>query len=192
MKQIEEKFPNDVRIVYKHSPLPFHNRAMPASLAAAAAHKQGKFWEYYDKLFANQRALEDADLEKYAQEIGLDVAKWKADKDSAETKALVQKDLDLAAQVNARGTPNFFINGRNIRGAQPYENFEGLIQDEIEKAKKLTSGGTAAADVYKTVIANGKTFEPVDSTAHEMSAEGRPFIGDPNGDVVIYEFSDFQ
>ena len=192
MKQIEEKFPNDVRIVYKFSPLPFHNRAMPAAEAAYAAHEQGKFFQMYDKLFENQRALEDADLEKYATEVGLDMGKYKAAMSSHKFKDAIQKDLDLAQTVNARGTPNFFVNGRNLRGAVPYENFEDLINEELDKAKALVSAGTAAKDVYAKSIANGKVFEPLETEAHEMSATGAPFEGNPNGDVVIYEFSDFQ
>lgn len=192
MKQIEEKFGNDVRIVYKNSPLPFHNRAMPASEAAMAAHEQGKFWAMYDKLFENQRALEDADLEKYATEIGLDMAKYKEAMSSHKFKDAIQKDVDLAQTVNARGTPNFFVNGRNLRGAVPFENFEGLITEEIDKAKALVQAGTAATEVYAKSIANGKVFEPLDSTVHEMTSADSPFKGNPNGDVVIYEYSDFQ
>jgi protein-disulfide isomerase len=187
-----ETFPNDVRIVLKNNALAFHKRAMPAAIGAMAAHKQGKFWEYHDKLFANMKALADADLERYATEIGVDLAKWKTDIKDPTIKAGVQADMDLAAKVNARGTPNFFVNGRNLRGAVPYEQFETLIKEELIKAKALVAAGTAKADVYAKIIANGKTFEPLEEKVHVMTHEGRPFKGNPNGDVVIYEYSDFQ
>jgi protein-disulfide isomerase len=187
-----EKFPNDVRIVVKNNALPFHKRAMPAAEATLAAHAQGKYWEMHDKLFENQRALEDADLERYAQEIGLDMAKFKADMSSHKYKPLVEKDMELAGTVNARGTPNFFVNGRNVRGAQPYEAFEAVVNEELPKAKAMVDGGTPAKDVYAKLIANGKVFEPLDSTAHDLVTEGRPFFGNPDGDLVIAEFSDFQ
>ena len=74
MKKILENFPNDVRVVFKHNALAFHKRAMPAAEATMAAHAQGKFWEMHDIVFANMRALGDADLEKYAQQAGLDMA----------------------------------------------------------------------------------------------------------------------
>ncbi len=187
-----EKFPNDVRIVFSHNPLPFHNRAMAAAQASQAAHLQGKFWEYHDKLFANQQKLEDADLEGYAKEVGLDVDKWKTDKESDKVKQVIQKTMAAAENVNARGTPNFFINGRNLRGAVPYENFEDLVTEELDKAKKLVAGGTAAADVYKKTIEKGKLFEPLESTVHQFTHEGLPYKGAAKGDIVLYEFSDFQ
>ena len=187
-----ETYPNDVRIVFKHNALPFHNRAKFASAAAIAAHKQGKFWEYHDKLFANQRALEDETLKQYATELGLDLAKWEADRTSKEVDAMIEKDMDLAQKVNARGTPNFFVNGRNLRGAVPFENFDDLIKEELEKAKTLVAAGTAAADVYAKTIANGKVFEPLESQVNEFSADNSPFLGNKDGDLVIYEFSDFQ
>ena len=71
-----EKYPKDVRIAFRHQPLPFHNHAMEAAEAAMAANAQGKFWPMHDKLFANQQALDRASLEKYAGEIGLNVAKF--------------------------------------------------------------------------------------------------------------------
>ena len=185
-----EKFPNDVRIVWKNNALPFHNRAMPAAQAAMAAQPQGKFWEFHDKIFANQKALDDATLEKYATELGLDIPKWKAA--MAGTKGLIEKDMALAGKLNARGTPNFFVNGRNLRGAVPYENFEGLIKAELAKAQKLVAAGTPAKDVYALAIAKGKTFEPLDSKVNTFTYEGRPFKGAANGDIVITEYSDFQ
>ncbi|MEC8023283.1 MAG: thioredoxin domain-containing protein [Myxococcota bacterium] len=190
--QIVKTYGNDVRIVWKNNALPFHKRALPAARASYAAQLQGKFWEYHDKLFANQRALEDADLERYATEIGLDIAKFKKDFASAESKSIVDKDMELATKVNARGTPNFFVNGRNLRGAVPFENFKTLIDEELGKAKRIADSGVARKDVYAQIIAKGKTFEPLDSKVTKFDLEGRPFKGAENGDIVIAEFSDFQ
>src|SRR6185295_5958993 len=106
-----------------------------------AARDQGKFWEMHDKLFANQQALDRPNLEKYAQEIGLDMGKFKAALDKEKGKERIKRDMDDAAKFGARGTPNFFINGRNFRGAQPLEAFKSAIDDEIKKAdEKLKSG----------------------------------------------------
>ena len=193
LKQLNEKYPNDVRIVWKNNALPFHNRAMPAAEAALAAHEQGKFWEMHDKLFENQRALEDADLEKYAGEVaGLDAAKWKESWKSGKHKATIDAEMEQASKVNARGTPNFFVNGRNLRGAVPFEDFDALVTEELDKAKKLVEAGTPAADVYKKIVETGKTFEPLDPTVHTFTYDGRPFTGAANGDIVISVYSDFQ
>jgi protein-disulfide isomerase len=187
-----ETWPNDVRIVFKHNALPFHKRAMPAAIASMAANRQGKFWEYHDKLFANQKALEDADLERVATEVGLDMAKFKKDIADPAIAQLIKDDMAFAATVNARGTPNFFINGRNVRGAVPFETFETTIKEELDKAKKLVDGGTPKAELYSKIIANGKTFEPLDSKVNEFSYENSPYLGNKDGDIVIVEMSDFQ
>ena len=87
LAQIEKEYGNKVRIFFRHNPLPFHADAPLASEAAIAAEAQGKFWEMHDKLFANQQNLKRPDLEKYAQELGLDVGKFKAALDSGAGKA---------------------------------------------------------------------------------------------------------
>ena len=92
----------------------------------------------HDKLFENQRALDRASLEKYAQELGLDGARFKADLDSNRYKAAVQSDVDYGNQLpgGGMGTPTFFINGRKIAGAYPYEKFESMIKDALAAKKK--------------------------------------------------------
>ena len=92
LKKINETYKDQVRVVFKHNPLPFHKDAPLASQAAIAAGAQGKFWEMHDKLFANMRALKRDNLEKYAAELGLDMARFKTDIDSDATKAMVKED----------------------------------------------------------------------------------------------------
>ena len=133
MDKIKEKYGNKVKIVFKHNPLPFHKDAPMASQAALAAGEQGKFWEMHDKMFANQKALKRADLDKYAGEIGLNVDKFKKALDAEAYKAQIAEDQKLAASVGARGTPTFFINGKKLTGAQPYENFEKMIEEALKK-----------------------------------------------------------
>jgi len=192
LKKILENFPNDVRVVFKHNALAFHKRAMPAAEATMAAHAQGKFWEMHDIVFANMRALGDADLEKYAQQAGLDMAKYKKAMSSRQYKKQIEADMALAEKVRSRGTPSFYVNGRNIRGAQPYENFEKLVKEELEKAKKLCGDMPGSKCYDERIIAKGKVFEPLDSKVNKFTIEGRPFMGNPKGDIVITEFSDFQ
>jgi protein-disulfide isomerase len=138
VKQIEEKYNGKVRISFRNYPLPFHNNAAGAAEAGAAAAAQGKFWQMHDKMFANQQALDRASLEKYAQEIGLDVGKFKSDLDSHKYKAQVDADVAYANQNSGGGgfgTPTFFINGHKIPGAVPYEQFAQVIDAELAKKK---------------------------------------------------------
>ena len=148
----DSTYGDKVRVVFKHNPLPFHKDAGPASEAALAAGAQGKFWEMHDKLFANQKALKRANLETYATELGLNLAQFKADLDSGKFKAAIKADQALAAQFGARGTPGFFINGRNLRGAQPFANFKKIIDEEIKKAEALIAAGTPRANVYACLL----------------------------------------
>ena len=154
LKKIEETYDSDVRFVFKHNPLPFHNRALPAAQAAECMGEQGKFFEMHDKLFENQRALEDADLAKYAAEIGSDKGSWKSCVDGSKYKSKIDADQRQAAQLGARGTPAFFINGRFLSGAQPFEAFKTIIDEELKKAQ---ASGIAKGDYYaKAVEQKGK------------------------------------
>ncbi len=99
-----------------------------------AANAQGKFWEMHDKLFANQRALDRASLEKYAQELGLNMDKFKAALDSNKFNAQIEADSAEGTRLGASGTPTFFINGRTVVGAQPVESFKRIIDEELKKA----------------------------------------------------------
>jgi len=110
-----------------------HNRALPAAEAAQCAHEQGKFWEYHDKLFANQRALSDEDLVKYATETGLDVEAFKSCFASGKFKSVVQQDAQEGGKIGVTGTPAFFVNGRFLSGAQPFDAFKTIIDDEIAR-----------------------------------------------------------
>lgn len=131
IKEIRERYPDDVRIVYRHFPLSFHNRALAAAEAAACADKQGKFWEYHNLLFANNKALEDADLERYAEEIGLESDAFKACVSERETQQMVEVDINDGRTAGVSGTPAFFINGVMLGGARPIEDFVKLIDKEL-------------------------------------------------------------
>jgi protein-disulfide isomerase len=122
-------------VAWKNHPLPFHKDAMPAAMASMAAHEQGKFWEYHDKLFANQQKLSRADLLKYAKELKLDVAKFTKDLDSGKYKAQIEADTNEAVAIGAGGTPAFFVNGRFLNGAKPFAEFAKVINAELERLK---------------------------------------------------------
>ena len=156
LKDLQAAYPKDVRLVAKHLPLAMHANAMGAALAAEAAAKQGKFWELHDKLYENGKALSPGEIEVYAKDLGLDMARFKKDRDSAAVKAVVDADVKQAADVGARGTPAFFINGRFLSGAQPLEAFKTLVDTEIAKADELIARGVPRNGVYDELMSTAK------------------------------------
>jgi len=127
-----EKFPDDLRLVFKQFPLTsIHPNAMPASKAALAAGKQGKYWEMHKKLFENNRALGAEDLKKYAGELGLDVAQWEKDMNSKEIQDQINQEMSQARTAGVRGTPTIFVGGRQLQN----RSVDG-IKALIDAAKK--------------------------------------------------------
>jgi protein-disulfide isomerase len=125
-----------VQIVWKNYPLTsIHQNAMGAAVAAEAAHSQGKFWEFHDKLFANQARLSPDDMKQYAKDLGLNAPKFEADLITAETKKRVTEDIAQADRLGVTGTPAFFINGHFLSGAQPLEGFARVINAELQRLK---------------------------------------------------------
>ena len=103
-----------VKVVFKHFPLSFHKQAKNASIAAMASQEQGKFWEMHDKIFANQKDLSPENFEKWAGEIGLDIAKYKAYLASGKGEKELEKDAAEARVAGLRGTPTIYVNGRKL------------------------------------------------------------------------------
>ena len=128
-------YPKDLKIVFKQQPLPFHKDARPAAKASLAAHKQGKFWEYHDVLFENMKALKPNNLEDYAKGLKLNMKKFKKDMADPKLEEQIKRDQALAQKVGARGTPTSYVNGYQIRGAQPVAAFKKLIDRELAKVK---------------------------------------------------------
>jgi protein-disulfide isomerase len=122
-----------VRIVWKHYPLEMHKDAPLAHFASVAAQQQGKFWEFHDKLFANQTKIKKDDLMKYARQIGLDMKRFEEDLVSPKTKAVVDADVAEAKSLGVTGTPGFFVNGRFLSGAKPFDEFAEVIDAELAK-----------------------------------------------------------
>ena len=119
--------------MWKHLPLAMHKDAPAAHAASVAAQKQGKFWEFHDKLFANQRQIKPDNLKQYAQELGLDMERFDRDMLDLTNKKLIDADKAEAATMGVTGTPGFFVNGRFLRGAKPFEAFATLINAELNK-----------------------------------------------------------
>ncbi len=134
VEEVLRAYPDTVRLYFRHYPLDIHPRAMPSAIAAVCAEEQGKFWQLHDLMFANQNNLEDADLQKYASDIGLNMTKFNACLSSPEASQKVQQDMLGAASAGVSATPTFAIGESQVRGAQPFSKFKSLIDSELAKA----------------------------------------------------------
>ncbi|HEY8378664.1 MAG TPA: thioredoxin domain-containing protein, partial [Nannocystis sp.] len=168
-------YANDVRVVFKQYPLPMHKDAGTGSEAALAAGEQGKFWEMHDILFKNQKAMTRADVEKYAQELGLDMAKFKAALDNKTYEAKVKEDMELGRKFGVRGTPSFFINGKWQRGApRTIEGLKKLVDEEKAAAEQLIKEGSKRSEIYARIMKVAK------DERKEPPPENRPRAGEPD------------
>lgn len=135
LKDLQERYPGKLQIAYRHFPLTsLHPQARQAAEASRCAQDQGKFWEYHDLLFANAPQASPQELERYAEEIGLDVSKFNRCLVQSMHHDAVQRDIDEATELGMTGTPAFFINGRFLNGAQPIEAFVKVIDEELARA----------------------------------------------------------
>lgn len=126
----------DMAFVYRHFPLPQHKNALAAAYATEAAGAQGKFWEMHGKIFDRQTDWAESDtaestFEGYALELGLDINRFRTDRDSQTTKDNVAHDMETGKLSGVNGTPSFYINGKKIQNPQSVEAFEALIKDAI-------------------------------------------------------------
>ena len=129
--QVMERYDGKIKMVYRDFPLSFHDRAIPAAIAANCAGEQGQYWPMFDALMSNQRALADSDLTGHATKIGLDLDKWNTCRKDPAQAAEVQKDFEDGTKAGVQGTPAFFINGIFLNGAVPLEQFTTIIDAEL-------------------------------------------------------------
>lgn len=124
-----------------------HPFARPAAIAAEAAHGQGKFWEFHDKLFANQNKLAMPDLQQYAKDLGLNTTQFEKDLADPGKKKRVEDDMAEARSLAITGTPAFFVNGRFLNGAKPFPEFAKVINAELQRLNlPIPPAATAQAD----------------------------------------------
>jgi len=144
VKRVREAYGDKVRFVFRHFPLDFHAQAQKAGEAAACAGDQGKFWEMHDTLWANTAKLGVSDLKAHAAALGLDAAAFDKCLDSGAYAALLAKDEEAGRAYGVSGTPAFFVNGRPLVGAQPFEAFQQVIDDELRRAGSAPGASAAA------------------------------------------------
>lgn len=195
VKQLEEKYKDDLLVVNRYFPLPGHKNGMNAALAVEAAGLQGKYWEMHDILFENQETWGEqsvskpSSLETYAEQIGLDMEQFRTDRNSDTVKERVTRDKDSGEALGVTGTPSFFLNGQRISNPKTLEDFETLIKAAITTSAAVVQA--EAKDVHEhanlSIVMNGETLDlsqdkyqstednPLDADAH---------LHDGNGSVV--------
>ncbi|HEY0469315.1 MAG TPA: thioredoxin domain-containing protein, partial [Polyangiaceae bacterium] len=204
VKSLQEKYgPNQLRVVFKHNPLPFHANARPAAKVAEAVRQQGgssAFFAFLDLAFDEQQKLGDEALSAWVARVGLDPVAVLRRAELPETDDKIERDIALAGKVGANGTPAFRINGASLSGAQPLDAFTSIIDAELAAAAELLRKGTPANAVYKTRVAENFVApkpEPDDEPEQDLviwkvPVKGAPTIGPSDALVTIVEFFDYQ
>jgi thiol-disulfide isomerase/thioredoxin len=133
LRQVLEEYPDQVKLYFKHYPLGGHTNARAAAEAGVAAQRQGKFWPYNDKVWANADSLTPAALEQFAKDVGLDVTKWRTDFESDGVKARVEKDRSDGEALGIAATPTLYINGRLFTDNRDVESLRDWINEELNR-----------------------------------------------------------
>ena len=196
VKQLEQEFPNDLKVVRRYYPLPGHKNGYPAALAVEAVARQGKFEEMHDLLFTEQEiwgnkpVANPSMFEEYAQKLGVDMVKFKQDVASQSVKDRVQRDMDSGTKLGNTGTPSFYLQGGKIQNPRSYEDFKTLIQAEILKAPKVEAkplGEKVHEHADFALYLEGQKFDF--TKAKYQSSETNPLdpeahLHDGNGEVT--------
>jgi protein-disulfide isomerase len=141
LKKLDAAYPGKIRLVYRDFPLvQIHPNAARAAEAAACANEQGKFWSMHDAMFEHQDKLGEADLKQSAAALGLDAAAFNTCLESGRHTAEWKKDAAEGDRYGVSSTPAFFINGRLVVGAQPYESFARILDEELARSARGGAG----------------------------------------------------
>jgi protein-disulfide isomerase len=149
IKAAARELGDSVQLVFKHNALTMHPRAEAAARASVAAFRQGKFWEFHDLLFQDQRSLGDQDFLTHARTLGLDIARFQRDIADPTVTEQIAYERATATAMQARGTPAFFINGKKQVGWGSYGSFKSMITRAVKGAELLSRQGTAPAEIAK-------------------------------------------
>jgi protein-disulfide isomerase len=135
LDQVLEKNKGKAKLVFKNFPLSTHQFARKAAAATLAAGKQGKFWEYHDRLFQNYNRLNDQVVQEQAQQLGLDMQKFQKDLSDPQIQQAINQDYQDGNKAGVRGTPTIYVNGTLLRNTNP-EGIQAAIDKELEKKGK--------------------------------------------------------
>lgn len=194
---LRKKYGDRVRFVFKHLPLPFHERARPASLLTAAIQEDSgdaAFFRAASAIFRSNPDLSEPTLRRIGRAEGLSDERMDAvfsERDDV-LAARLERDQNLADDTLARGTPHFFINGKRLSGARPIEQFEALIDHGLRRAGELRESGVAANAIYQTLQEKALSPGVPERLDVEVPVEGRPTRGPEGAPITIHVFSDFE
>ncbi len=188
IEKILEKYPNDVKHVFKQHPLAFHKDAPLASEAALAAGAQGMFWDMHDIIFKNQKKLKEDNLLEYAKELGLDEEQFKASLGDHKYKPQVDRETQQAVKIGATGTPAFFINGRYLSGAKPLDSFVKVIDEELTGKEIPSKWGKNVKEGKKKKKRQAEDPNKI----YNVPVGDAPFKGPKDAPITVVMFQDFQ
>ncbi len=197
LEALRHKYPEQLRIVFKHLPLDFHKKALPAArLSQAVQQIKGDpaFFAAADEIFARSPDLSEEALRSVGKKAGLSETQIRdalAGKNAAVEQRLAA-DLTLSDDVLARGTPHFFINGKRLSGARPVDHFEALVESQMLPAKELLSAGIAPKDVYEKLQEGALSPGAPVPLAEPANLPPGPSRGSPRAPVTVHLFSDFE
>lgn len=197
LEALTARYPQDVRLVFKHLPLPFHAAARPAARLAEAVRQvrgDAAFFTVSRDLFAQSPQLDDDSLLELGRKHGLDAktAKTAIAGGDAAIEERIARDLELADDVEAGGTPHVFINGKRVPGARPFEHFEAVLLAEKRRAEARVATGVAPTAVYESLQQDAlQPGAPTPIAPPPVSAQS-PTRGPANAPVTIHVFSDFE
>jgi protein-disulfide isomerase len=138
LKQLQAKYPDKLKIIFKHFPLSFHPQARPTAIASMAAHEAGCFWEFHDKAFeaTSQRSLSASAIDEYAKSAGCDLEKFKSalEKNASTYEARITEDMNLGQRADVRGTPTLYINGKKVMN-RSIDGMSSMVEDALRAAK---------------------------------------------------------
>ena len=195
LDKVIAEHPKDIRVAWRQRPLTvMHSAAGLAAEAALAARDQNKFWEMNAQLYAHPNALAPADLEGYAEKIGLDRAKFRAAMAAHKYVREVEDDSAAGLRLGAIGTPTLFVNGRSINGFASYEELSKIVGEELDYADGLLAHGTPRSKLYDRILQSAKAEAPRDDLAPPVDVKvgDAPVRGAAGAPVTIIEFGDFQ
>ena len=132
VQQLLGLFPKDLNYVVKHFPLSSHKFAYKSAMAALAAGKQGKFWQFHSKLLENYKQINEEKIAEIAGVVGLNIEQFNIDRQSEESKKVIQEDIENGKKIGVRGTPSVFLNGKRINN-KDLKNLPDIIRHELNK-----------------------------------------------------------
>ncbi len=175
LETIFDEYPDKVQWIFWHNPLEMHKNALPTAKASMAAFNQGKFWEYHDLLFQNSREVGPSNQMDYASRLGLDLKKFKDDRESAAVLKKLRSDQSAAMMLGARGTPSFVINGKKQVGWGSAAGVGSMVRRELEQMEQLIAAGKPLEKAW------AERAEKLSATPEEAAAYMKHFI---NGEIA--------